>query len=292
MYHANIFALVPGLFRITPPVVWNIRHSLHDLRRERGLTRAVVRVGALASRFPARIVYNSGRSLEQHSAIGYRRDTAMVIPNGFDSERFKPDDSARERWRVELQVSRSAPAIGLIARFHPTKNHVMFIEVAARVAAEFPDLVVVLAGSGVDAGNRVLMEAIRSCGLAGRVKLLGEIADTVGLMNALDVVCLTSGGESFPNVLGEALLCGKPCVSTDVGEAPAIVGTDGAVVPVERADLFSDRVCRLLAMPDDERMNVAKSARERVLRKYGLAAVARQYGELYASVMAGARTSQ
>jgi glycosyltransferase involved in cell wall biosynthesis len=284
MYHANVFALLARMRSAPPPVVWNIRHSLHDIKSEHLLTRAMVRAGAVASRLPARIVYNSNRSLQQHSAIGYCGVAASVIPNGFDGQRFKPDGTRESRWWSELRLDGTAPVIGLIARFHPTKNHAMFLDVAARVAAQFPKLVVVMAGTGVDATNPVLMEAIRSRGLGERTKLLGEVADTAEVLNLLDIVCLTSGGESFPNVLGEALLCGKPCVATDVGDAPLIVGEGGAVVPVARPDLFADAVCRLLGMPKSQRENLGNVARERIVRCYGLEAVAKQYDQLYASV--------
>jgi glycosyltransferase involved in cell wall biosynthesis len=285
MYHANIFALLSRAHRTSLPIVWNIRHSLHDLKRDNLLTRAVVRAGAVVSRLPTRIVYNSGRSLQQHAAIGYHRVTASVIPNGFDSDRFKPDETTRSRLRDELRVAPTTPSIGLVARFHPTKNHAMFLDVAVRVAQVFPDLVVIMAGTDVAETNRPFMEAIRARGLEGRVRLLGELSDTAGVLNAVDVACLTSHGESFPNVLGEALLCARPCVATDVGDASVIVADSGTVVPVGSPDPFAEAVCRLLRMPKSERENMGRRARERIIRDYSLEAVSRRYEALYMSVL-------
>ena len=284
MYHANIFALLARARRPAVPILWNIRHSLHDLKSERVLTRALVRIGAAVSGLPARIVYNSERSLQQHTAIGYRGGAALVIPNGFDSEHFKPAAAVAARVRGELRFGDTEPTIGLIARFHPTKNHAMFLDAVARVAVEFPTLVVIMAGTGVDPSNRILMDAIRSRGLDGRVRLLGEVADSSAVLNVLDVACLTSGGESFPNVLGEALLCGKPCVTTDVGDARVIIGECGAVAPTNRPDLFADAVCRLLRMSNEAREDLGRVARERIIRCYGLGVVAEQYDRLYTSV--------
>jgi glycosyltransferase involved in cell wall biosynthesis len=289
MYHANTLALFAAL-RGRVPIIWNIRHSLHDIKHERPLTRAVIRAGALTSAIPAKIVYNSARSLEQHAAIGYRCDGAVVIPNGFDSDHFKPSDEHRDRWSHQLGLDRSRPVIGLIARYHPMKDHALFVRAAARVAQEFPSLVVVMAGTGVDERNGVLWDTIRAHGLSSRVRLLGELADPAPVLNMLDVVCLTSSwGEGFPNVLGEAMLCGKPCVTTDVGDAPVVVGESGAVVPVGQADLFAERVCELLRLSQTSRAELGDRARARMIRSYGIEAVARKYSDLYESVPTNAR---
>lgn len=285
MYHANMFALATRRPWGAPPVIWNIRHSLHDLGRDRLLTRAIIRGGALVSALPARIVYNSAKSLAQHVAIGYRSKSALVIPNGFNTDDFQPSLPDRVLWRKRLNLDDTTPTMGLIARYHPTKNHSLFLRAAALVAERIPNMVAVMAGTSVDEQNQPLMAEIRSRGLLGRVRLLGEVRNTAPLLNALDVACLSSWGESFPNVLGEALLCGRPCVTTDVGDAAALVGNEGAVVPVDRPDLFADAVCRFLGMAEQERIELGRSARERISRLYGIKAVSRMYGELYKSVL-------
>jgi glycosyltransferase involved in cell wall biosynthesis len=176
--------------------------------------------------------------------------------------------------------------IGMIARFHPMKNHALFLDVAARVARTFPRLVVVMAGTDIDERNRELLTAVESRGLRDRVRLVGEVPHTAPLLNLFDIACLTSSwGEGFPNILGEALLCAKPCVATDVGDAPVVVGESGAIVPVERADLFAESVCRLLEMSATERMNLGRTARERVIGCYGIDTVARRYSAKYESVL-------
>lgn len=133
MYHGNLAALVA---RRSVPVVWNIRHSMHDVRHEKPTTRYVIRAGAALSALPARIFYNSAVAARQHEAIGYRGEQSQVIPNGFDTQRFRPDPEAREMLRKSLQVGAGERLIGVVGRSHPMKNHAGFLAAFARVRQE------------------------------------------------------------------------------------------------------------------------------------------------------------
>ncbi len=91
MYHGNIAASAGCLFAKSPvAVMWNIRHSLEDLKKEKRLTAAVIRAGSFLSSRADRVVYNALSSARKHQAAGYSRGNAVTIPNGFDTERFRP----------------------------------------------------------------------------------------------------------------------------------------------------------------------------------------------------------
>jgi len=73
-------------------------------------------MGAMLSRFPPAIIYNSETSAKQHEALGYSPEKRIIIPNGFDCTVFRPDRAAGMKVRQELGVPSDAVLIGLIAR--------------------------------------------------------------------------------------------------------------------------------------------------------------------------------
>ena len=89
----------------------------------------------------------------------------------------------------------------------------------------------VFAGTNLDNNNTSLVSLIKKKGLINHVNLLGRRNDIPSIMNGIDLLILSSVSEAFPNVLNEAMACGTPCVSTDVGDASIILGDTGWIVP-------------------------------------------------------------
>src|SRR6185437_14474542 len=125
---------------------------------------------------------------------------------------------------------------------------------AERIAAARPKAKFLVAGRG----TKTL--AVPPA-LLDRVILLGERSDLPKLLTALDVMILSSAfGEGFPNILGEAMACGVPCVATDVGDAAKIVGDTGRIVPPHDPAALCDAALAVLAC----RSALAEETRRRV----------------------------
>jgi glycosyltransferase involved in cell wall biosynthesis len=284
MPHGNVAAWAACAGRPIP-LIWSIRNSLNEPKGERASTRVLVQAAAWLSGRPARIVYNSRVGAAHYEARGYDRGRTVIIPNGFDTGRFAPSPEHRRTVRAELDVPDSAMLVGLIARPHPVKDHGTFIEAAAQLCRTGLAPHYLLAGRGVDDGNTRLVSARDAGGLRGHMHFLGERTDVARLLAACDLGVLSSRSEGFPNVVGEAMACGVPCVVTAVGEAPWIVGDTGKVVPPRDPVALADGMRALLALGSDGLHALGAAARQRIEREYALPAVRQRYAALYHEVL-------
>jgi len=286
MYHGNLAAWAGvTLLRLGSPLLWSILQSPGNPGRESALTMAIVRFGAaLSPEIPA-IVYNARAAACLHRELDYRPRREVIIPNGFDTERFRPRPEAREALRRELGLAAATPLVGLIARHDPIKDHDTFLRAAREVAREWPEARFVLAGTGVEVSNPRLSEPISALGLGQWVHLLGERRDVPELTAALDIACLSSRGEGSPNVVGEAMASGVPCVVTDVGDAAAMVGDTGLVVPPGDPSALAGGILHLLRLGEEQRQLRGRAARARIVGEFALDAMVARYDHLYGDML-------
>lgn len=291
MYHPNVAASLarPWLPRQTG-VVWNIRQSLYDISKERYLTQAVIRSGRVLAPHADALVNNSRVSRAQHAAIGYLNRRSVVIPNGFESEAFRPDAAARAAFRAELGVDASRFVVGIVARVHPSKDHDLFFRAAERAAERDPSLVFVCAGRGTRSHERC--RAAMRGPLKGRLHLLGEREDVPSIMAGLDALVSSSATEGCPNSVGEAMATGLPVIGTDSGDTADVIGDAGVVVPCGDGDRLADEIVRLARHEPGSRAAMGRAARERIRERYAIEAIAEQYSELYREIVAERRTQR
>jgi len=288
MYHGNLAASV-GAWRLGLPIVWGIRQSLADGVHDKWMTRRAIQAGAWLSPRAEAIVYPSATARQQHEKRGYSAEHGIVIPNGFDTALLRSDESRRIEMRAELGIEESAPVIAQVARYHSVKDYPTFLRAAARLAESLPRAVFVLVGEQIDSSNIELARLIAALNLGKRVRLLSRRSDIAGLMPGFDVLCLTSKSEAFPNVIGEAMSCGVPCVGTSVGDVAELIGDTGEVVPPGDAEAVAAAVGRVLALEPAARRTLGQRARQRIVDRYSIGEVARRYADLLHSVVARRR---
>lgn len=251
--------------------VWGIRSAIPrpiTYGWASGLTRVLERV---ASPFADAIVANSSAARRQAIASGLDGRRMTVIPNGIDCTVFRPDPAGRARTREEWGIGPGATLVGSVARLDPTKDHPALIRAFAEVAAARPDARFVCIGGG-DAAYRERLRALASeLGLAPRLTWAGDRRAEAAIYSALDVSVLSSlPGESFPNVIGEAMACGVPCVVTDSGDAATIVGETGAVVPPGAPGALAAAILALIERLGRSGAALSSEARARIAREYSM----------------------
>jgi len=288
MYHSCLAGQLANTFSARKvPVLWGIHCSDICSTTEKKMTLAMVKLCASLSKRPARIIFVSQSSLSQHKSFGYHVENSCVLPNGIDTQLFMPSAAARLSIRLELGLPEDTFLVGLVGRYHPMKDHDSFLRAAALLSKDYGDVHFLLIGRGVTPENKNLDRAIQQLGLVNRIHLLGERIDTPRLSAALDIFTLSSSyGESFPNVIGEAMACGVPCVVTEVGDASWIVGETGRVVPRRDPAALAGGWRELIDLGEEGRKALGRAARLRVIERFPLESVVAQYEALYENAFA------
>lgn len=259
-------------------LVWNQRISLEALRQEPRLKRGLIRLEAWLSSVPDTIIYNSARARQQYANHGYADDLALHLPNGFDTDRWSPDQDIRQKIRQEFALPDEAQVIGYVGRGHPQKDLPNLFGAFAKVAQRHSNAILIAVG-------RELEQYVTP---SDRVRLLGQRGDVPDLMRGFDLLCLSSRAEGFPNVIGEAMASGIPCVTTDVGDARDIVGDTGWVAPPRDTDQLAECLDAALACSREELRQRGARARDRIVSDFSITSVVDRYVALYQSVARGA----
>jgi glycosyltransferase involved in cell wall biosynthesis len=287
LFHAD---LVGGIAAkcLRLPVVWNIQAGSLDASGTSRRTTQVVRACGLASRVVPRVIVScSSAGVAVHKALGYA-DKFRVIPNGIDLTVFTPDAAARRHVRSDLGLAADVPVIGMVARFHPQKDHANFLDAAEDLIRTHPHVRFALCGLGLDPANQDLMALITSRHLDRHTHLIGLRRDIPRVMNAFDIHTLSSAfSEGFPNVLGEAMATGVPCVVTDVGDSALIVGETGISVAPRNPRALADGWRALLDLPPARFAALGAEARRQIATRFSLTASVAQYLQLYREVASG-----
>lgn len=287
MYHGDLVGGVIARLAGVARICWGIHHSTLEPGESAKSTILVARVNALLSRWvPDAIVCCAEKAIEVHTALGYASDRMVVIPNGYDLQRFSPDAEARQRLRQALAVPEGVCLLGMVARFDPQKDHANLISALSQLEQSGVAFRCALVGTGMTEANASLLQCIAKHGLVDWVTLLGQRNDVPDVMNALDLHLLSSSGEAFPNVLAEAMSCGTPCVTTDVGDAALIVGDTGWVVPSRNPEALAQAIVAGL----HERMNQPAewavrqtAARQRILSNFSIEKMVNAYEQVWAA---------
>lgn len=282
MDHSNLIGGICGRFVRGAKVVWGIHHSNHVRGLTKRSTLMTVRACAMLSgRVPARIICCSETSREMYAVGGFAKERITVIPNGFDTDRFRPDPEAARDVRADIGLAPDTTLIGLVARYDPLKDHATFLRAAGLLHKEFPGVHFLLCGDRVDDKNAELAEQINALDLSNVCHLLGPRRDVPRIFAALDIATSSSISEAFPLAIGEAMSCGVPCVATDVGDSALMIGTTGRIVPPSDPAALAAGWKDLLALDAAARGRIGAASRRRVRELFDLGAVTRRYESLY-----------
>lgn len=283
LYHADLIGGLAGRL-LNIPVCWNVGASAASLTTLSKKTKFVIKICAfLSSWIPNKIIFNSKSGLRDHVDFGYKSGICEVIPNGFNLKLYKPDEKARKSFRNEIHVPQNSRLVGMIGRYDPIKNHEGFIKACSLVAKAQKNVYFVLVGSGNDEMKQKITRWVQESGTREKFFLLGLRQDIARISASLDVLVCPSWGEAFPNVVGEAMACGVPCVVSDVGDSPEIIKGSGIVIPPGNIEALAQGILKIIQLPKKQWQSLSNSARKKITDEYEIGYIGKHFEKLYAS---------
>ena len=248
-------------------LVWGVRGSGNRFYLGKNDIKYKIRyyLEKQVSAYVPMVIYNSDASFSFRDKKGDSYKNQLVINNGFNTEKFKPDAESRTRIRREWGVAETEKLIGIAGRFVPAKGFHIFLKAAASVLKERADVRFVCVGDG-GRNYKMDMENLSSeLILTNHIIWAGYKSDMTSVYNSLDIYCSSSYAEGFPNSIGEAMACGVPCVVTDVGDSAKLVGDTGIVVPHDNPEMLAKG---LLAMIERLPKIDPETIRARILENF------------------------
>jgi len=267
------------------PVVSSIRGEIRPLLGKRK-SWFEYRMQML-SRF---VVVNSDWLKKYVIRNGGREGKFVTIHNGIDPKHFQSDSTKKEMLE-KFHLPDGKKILGIVARLHPMKDHVTFLDTLKAVMEREKDIHAVIAGDGE------LREDLENyagrIGLKENVSFLGTVQDDLAdLYRLMDVFLLTSQwGESFPNVILEAMSASVPVVASNISAIPEIItdGSNGFLVESRNPAMFADRVVQVLR---DAKLkdSLVRNGQETV-KGFSIPGMVRKYERLYLSLVDNSRTA-
>lgn len=272
LYHANVLGGLAAYFLPHRPViVWNLRNTLSGVTS--WSQRAFFLLVKICARFiPHYILSCSQRGAEEHQLAGFRQKI-KIIHNGFVYN------------HQVIHKNHSIKRIGMIARFSPEKDHYTFLKAVYFFLQKNTNCRFVLVGKGCYSNNLQLQEWIKQFHLGKYVELHEAQSNLDEILNTLDIFTLSSYSEGFPNVIGEAMMKGIPCVCTDAGDAQILVGKSALIVPIQNPKALAEAWLSVLSMPLEKRVELGLDLRERVLEHFHISKIAQQYDDWHWSLL-------
>ena len=281
MTHGN-FASVLAYFILSghPSLFWNIRQTVYKLKHEYILTRFLFLINILLTRIPNGIISNANISIKQLVKFGYKNDSFILVPNGFDTNYWKPDHNLRQIERNKLKFNDNDFVIGFVGRYHPMKNIILLLKLFYKLSQQNSKVKLVIVGQNLNNYN-INEKSIIDMIPQNQILIIDNTEDVKKYYNIFDLLILCSAwGEGFPNVLGEAMSSELCCISTPVGDTPDILEDVGYLVPLDDVDLIVEKVKNCMDNPE-ELNKLGRKARIKILNQYSMEKTINTYLNIY-----------
>ena len=206
----------------------------------------------------------------------------LVIYNGIDLNKFIfQDKKARKEIRKELNLEKDDKVLISIGRLFKAKGYPYLIEAIKILKSKYPDIKLLIIGEGEEKNK--LETQTRELNLEKNIFFLGRKENVSNCLNASDIFILASLWEGFGLAIVEAMACGLPVITTNVGGIPEIIQDkiSGLLVDPKDSEILAQKIDYLLNLDADSRERLILKGRKIVEQKFSLEKMITKYEELY-----------
>ncbi|MGL0822744.1 glycosyltransferase [Vibrio vulnificus] len=287
MYHSDFLGGLCARIIGIKNVIWSVRST--EINKAGSKVTVLLRgvLAKLSYFIPKKIVCAANESKRIHIQVGYDSSKMLVIPNGFTKEKFEPNLKQCENIKDQIDFQGEI-IISSIGRYHPIKNHKLFIDACNILSERNRDnkFLFIMVGRAINHDNKELKLLIEKNSSPESFILLDEREDVREILNISDVYCLHSLSEGFPNVLGEAMCLGKLCVSTDVGDARDMLVNDDFLVNLSDENsviLYADALSKALSFIESGKKieQISKDSIKKMEDSFSIENIVKRYEKLY-----------
>jgi glycosyltransferase involved in cell wall biosynthesis len=265
----NVISVVCKFFsKRNPNLFWGIRAGTNEIKTYSIFSQVAFLLQKLLSRQIKLAVFNSYQGQKDYLESGFRFKNSLVISNGMNSERFKPDKIKRSIFREKYNLSEDDVVIGIVSRFEYVKGMDIFASSASTLLRKYNNLFFFSIGYGDESIIRECKNIVGTY-IDSRFFFLGKRNDPENIMPAWDIYCSTSRGEGFSNSIAEAMLCGLPVIASDVGDSSKIIGSSGMVFESSNVNDLCNKI--ELYIDKTKRINLVEPARLHITEQYSVA---------------------
>tara|TARA_R110002096_G_scaffold371455_15_gene564924 strand:+ start:9564 stop:10778 length:1215 start_codon:yes stop_codon:yes gene_type:complete len=280
--HASLLGSLACLLAGIRSIVWTIHTGNQDESRVKPSIRWMTKLLAKASHWLPRIIVSCSETAKaRHESLGYRSEKIIVIPNGTDPVAYQPYREEAAQLLNELGIPNGEPAIGIVGRWTPEKDHQTFFEAALKIQERLPEVHFLICGPEMEPTDERVAGFLSRSQLPEHFHFLGSRSDMPLLYAGMKLLALTSVSEGFPLVLGEAMACETPCVATRVGDCEQIVGDTGVITEIEDPSAISLAWEKILTLNSADYQKLSEQARRRIIDHFSIQECVTSYERLY-----------
>ena len=254
LYHSDLIAGALGKLCCRSAIIWSVRSFSVEKEKNKKLLFIRSLCAHLSYYIPDKIVFNSKASLDLHSLLGYDQSKLVHVPNGFDISDQIPVRNKTDFWMRYVQ-SYKQKVILHVGRLHIVKDQATLLKGYELYRARTGNKInLVILGDGPLKSQ--LCNLIKKSKFRDDIYLLGNVGNVEEFMLNSDVFVLTSLSEAFPQVLGEAMSVGLPCIASDVGDVRSILQSEDFIFPASNAKHLSEILEKFFNQAQlDEKLN-------------------------------------